>query len=374
MATKDFRTRNEIVVTVNKQGDADDVQKRKRRGPIIPSKVRPGHLSRRLVNETIRLFDAGYKKVGDDFLPTTNPIIAPFDDTFFRATPIRNLTAADFDAMRSDVLGLGVENFKNGTFKEILRGENSDKYGLLANIGDATLPLDTLTEWTSNGFKLRQDQLDAGVTLFDTKDMFFPDALGNNVKLLDGVSGQKITSTGIYTDAAVPFVPAFEMKVYLLPDLAMTFGDSQYVIGTDLPPSTWTSFRAFLNYFWMILPRPWVITPSDPFYNNYTGTIGVVHAGSIPAYEAVIAKLASHNSLPGSRGRTYNLRTFGTAADFFSYTDPADPLITTKHTQQFLRCGFDTGLFEDGTARNGVLKAIVEKGDSFYYFWSDGHS
>lgn len=311
----------------------------------------------------IRIFDLGYQKTGGVFISNTASVIPPFilapGGTWVSC---RDLQASDYDSLRTSILAEDVTQFET-KFKEVTRAENSAAYGILVDLGDGASHLDDLTEWTSNGLEANQAALDAGVTIYgsDVPGTFIQGDFTTLI-LKDGSSHQKITSTPAYGDAGVPFTPSGDMKVFLMPGFGLSTGSSSYLdAGTDIR-------RATLNQFYVVMPREWFLVPSNTHYQKYSGDIIYPDSYPIANYEAVIDVVLTHQSLAGSR---YIDRRFDGAdplSQFYYVPAASIPGGGYPHQDRLYAAILDPGY--DPALKNGILKAVVKKQDSYYYFWS----
>lgn len=236
-------------------------------------------------------------------------------------------------------------------FRKITKGALSSKYVLDAAFGAYSDVLDNLTQWTEGGLKVEQADLNTGLLIGSdpSLDFFF-----DPVVLLDGQANRKITATNSYAASAVAFSPIPKMDVYLPPKFVRLFGRSQLVAG---------SFQDQQNYssdFLTFSRNSFVINDTKDYQagsasgNVPTSIINTVINATINNWKSILPGRDFHFSYPStwSVGGTFNP---GIGAGY-AFLGPI---------------GSD-GRAADNNV-NGSLLAVVKKGESFYYFWTDGY-
>lgn len=258
MSTKDYRTKDEIIVSVNGKGsDADGDAESSRPGAVIPSKKRRSFLPRRGVSG-INFIDLGRLKAGGENLAHFAPTISrPPSDLNSIVTPI---TDPQKIALVSDLQNAfftfpSIE-WKN-QFEKITKGSAFEKaitVGFTDSDGDPVSGnLSEIDNWTSSGLDLTGAEVAtlaiAGHFLFDC--------------LLDfSAPGYRITTI---RDPAAPeaaFTALPKMTVYLAPALIYSSGLTGYTTGLHLyidgggvPHSDVVTVKDTLNAIYSVLPR-----------------------------------------------------------------------------------------------------------------------
>lgn len=347
MSTKDFRTQNEIVVTVkdrNRSDDAAAAKPKTRKGTVPPGKPAKRFLHRRKVTpKGINFYDLGQIVAG-----------AGFDDTDYQVpnTPIFGLgdiaapdpTTSDFEGRDAPLLAIPTAQLLNKV-RKITKGSLSAKYHVLALFGSYVDELDNLEQWTAGGLVVDQADLNTGLTIAANAAPYF-----DAVVLKDGEPNQKITTAPEYSAPAAAFSPVPLMDVFLVPKLA-------YLQGRATTPT----FGDVGQYgaIYLTLPRRFGINTADEWNGGDLSPLPPIGAGMDAA---TLEAINNWKGVVPNRGFfwTYLTNTWTTNAAF----PPAG-----HHTRGISAMG-SYSPFTYGP--NGALLAIVKKGSTFYYFWTDG--
>lgn len=317
-----------------------------RKGPIDFQRD-PDYLKRRLqAPKGINFWDMGQISDGSggwidtsEFFPTDvagTPGLLALDTSMFstRDTPLFAVPTADWPTK----------------FRKITKGGLSTKYMIDASFGAFGDALDNLSQWTAGGLVVSQTDLNSGlfVSSDPSLDYFF-----DGVRFLDSQSNRKITGTNDYTGPAVAFSPIPLMDVFLPPKFVRLTGRSQ------LTPGPTANQQAY-SYDFLTFPRDFIINASPV----YRGGTGVGNEATTIIDAGINAAISTWKAFIPGRDFSYN-----NALDTYTPGGTFNPGIGAGYA-------FITPVGPDGRAVdnsvNGSLLAVVKKGPSFYYFWTDG--
>lgn len=309
--------------------------------PIIQKGRSPDVLSRRK-GGFINFHDMGQVANGvggwidTNFRITNNPISDP--STLFAPYP----TTSDFANRDSTFLGDG------NRYRKITKGELSSKYVLAVGFDGGGGQVDTLPEWTGNGLKLTQAQLDAEGLSVGTDLPLKP--FFHNALIADSQPNIKITGLPSYGSPSVAFRISPRMDVYLPPVLLLLRGEGTY----DGSPGDRETYGQLYTTF----PRRFGINTTD-FYSG----------GSVPTPSGIDAQTLSAISNWQSiiSGRAYHFDNGTMLWSLGSFPGSATDLGIT----QIYFTPDGTG--SHGINTNGVLMAMVKQGGQSFYFWTDGY-
>lgn len=321
-----------------------DSKSGKRRSNSGKRKFEDDTLKRRPTGGFINIYDMGYIKSGLIY-ETLEYTISP---TLGSGNSHRSIDVSDFDGRNSLLFAIDSSLWKS-KFKKISKSPTvSQRYNIVAvftgNPGDF---LDNLEEWTDKGLKLTSDQVQ-NLQIFDGSGL-----LSSSIDL-SATSSQKITSLPSFSAPSVTFTPDVSMDVFVAPSLMLSEwttdeADSLGVIHTGI---------GFINGIWNILPRPWILDDSNPYFNK--GAIGADYraaggGGFSPwsdAYDGIVAAM----SLPGFRG----LLPVEVSLPARSYVYVGEVPSIQKAV------GVNT---KDNDDIPGVFMGAIKKGNQIFYFW-----
>lgn len=329
----------------------------------------------------IEFYDLGCIKTEDSYETIPSFLIAPPFQYSLSLAYVRALVADDYNDLRDYILGFSTSSLKT-TFRKITKN-NSFEYHLRLLAGERESELNDYPEWTADGFRATEDELDSGIEIYNGfSSDYIPDGfplpevhttqLGYFVAdkytnqspytyqrplVLKTAAHQKITALPSFDASEVSFTPSKNMKVYLMPDLAYFNGQSQVL--TSLGSKT-----AYLNLFYRVRPREWML-PSSPNYRKYGAELLYPYAYSNDQYQAVVQTVAAHQSLVDTRGVTQleDGVTWVAGFDFESTAGSGYP------QQEYLQA-VAWSRVPDSEVDKGILNAIVEKDGVYYYFWN----
>lgn len=336
-----------IEITLKPKADKQKKRKSPPR-PLIRTGSSPDVLSRRK-GGFIRFYDMGQVSNGSGGYLDTNFQITTAPIPSGNAQNAAPLTVTDYDNRDAPLLAAPTGQWMS-RFRRIDKGTVSVKYNINAQFGAFDDALDNLSQWTGNGLKVEQADLDTGLLVGGAANNPFFDI----VKLLNGETNQKITATPAYADSAVAFTPSPRMDVFFPPVLVFMRGTAINSVLDDL------YHFGDLN---LTFPRRFIVNTSD----DYQGGSGVTDpSGSPPSTDEfdaqTIAAIANWKTVVSGREYYYDSGTLTWSAGPFPPAAPRRGGIGVAERTQYT----GTDLL------NGVLLAVVKKGSSFYYFWTDG--
>lgn len=222
MSTKDFRTRNEIIISIKgkSQAEVDAPNSRKGKGSVPPGKPGKRFLKRR-VPETgaMKWFDLGYmKNAGSGLYENMSPMStgSTIDDSVYASFVASLLLRGIPNAKGLDPLIPSWAPFfgTNGYVPmQLFVNAGLNSYD---NAGSLYAPGPSHSDkWTATGLKLTADDVAAAPFVIGTHDNFailVPDPG-------DPTTRNKITAVNSFAAPAVPFTPARGMQVYIVPQL-----------------------------------------------------------------------------------------------------------------------------------------------------------
>lgn len=347
MSTRDIRTTDEIIVNVGKKDNAEkDVAGRRKRGQPRPGqKPDDGILKRRVVASGINFYDMAQVANGSGgWIDTDFQVITTPDQVGdFLAPP--PLLESDYAARDAELFTIPTANYLT-KFRKISKGSLSTKYGVIAAFGAFSDALDNLTQWKPGGLVVSQTDLNAGLSVGQGTDLKFFEFL----TLLDGQANVKITGTDDFAGPAVAFSPIPKMDVFLAPVLGFLRGRAKTSVFGD---------RGDYGELFLTFPRRFIINTADAYQGGDVSPDPATGQGMDSDTNAAISNWQS--VIPG-RGFFYD---FGAGVWSNGATFPPAGTIGKGIGYQ--------GQGVQGIELNGALLAVVKKGNSFFYFWTDNY-
>jgi hypothetical protein len=365
-----------IKVTGKKVTQSDAQKKRK----VTFRKSKANIFRRKKLTGLITFFDLGYKlnNISHEYETYVDQIIPPFiPEVGTSFVDVRNLGISEVTSLQNLILSEDVTTFETKFF-QIKKSYLSDNYNLaVSRDEDDYLDLRDVTEFSDDGLKVTDDELSFGVKvaggITPNLPLDFPDVTEfllpffaanrqfvNQDLILKTHENQKITTVADYTAPEVGFSPDKFMTVFLMPAYALSNGESIY--------STPDIHQGFLNLFYQLIPREWVLNESNLHYNKVAGSVLYPFQESTVNYNRMLDIVHSHESLANSRGTDSVVDGSGTVASFIYQPTNA----VGNPQQNDLRCKFDYRPVDNEGQPNGILKAIVKKQDQYFYFWTSG--
>lgn len=259
-----------------------------------------------------------------DILTPQQPLVTDYGD---RDTPLFLISTGDWKTK----------------FRKVTKGGLSEKYGIIAEFGAFDDFLDNLTQWSSGGLTVTQSDLNSGLLAASDPPLFF-----EFFTLLDGQPNVKITGSQLYTDSSVAFTPAPIMDVFFPPRLVFLRGRAKTSTFGD---------RGDFGELYLTFPRRFIINTTDDYFGGDISSEPATGAGMDTQTNNAIDNWKSLIS-----GREYFY-------DFASNTWAAGAFPPAGTTGKGIA---PQGVPVQDFGLNGNLIAVVKKGSSFYYFWTDG--
>lgn len=375
MSTKDFRTRNEIVVTVKGKARAEienDRGSRKGKGSAPPVKKDKRFLHRRTKETVVNFWDLGQIKSGDVYIDLPfyfNPGYNYYPD--FPAIPSGN-QAVDFDdikALETLVFAYPVSQWKDKYRK--FTYELAERYGLDFAVGDDTYLVgregsrnlvggsspSTANKWTAQGLKTKN--LDSGFTIIGPKAFSYFDTTNT--------SAVKITAVQNYAAAEVPLSLKGEVDIFLMPSVYLGTGGSAKNLGGS--PALLQFDVPFFNCD--ILPRSWFLSDGV-----FAGGLALQYQMFGSLYPSVAtaadiqALLAVYKSRPAATAIGLLVKLFGYAVT--PHPDPPPP--STGALSEFPSGSFFNIVLNPQLFFAGTLFAVIQSGGNTFYVWCNADS
>ncbi len=365
MSIKDFRTKDEIIISINARNKSAVAPGERRAAGMLPGRITRRYLPRRKKPDGfIKLFDAAQKFVDNVWITTNVSILATvfldFDEIGYNLP-----TAGQVNAIADEIVTDGGANPET-IYREINR-ENLQQ-AFIVNINGDGFPssfdsaLDTENEvFTENGVKLTPEQLATPNLTFQQRHANvveqFLEQGGCIYPLILNSTLTKVTDGYDFGADEVEFNLAPSDKIIFIPKLMTSRGISfnDYNQGGD-------AFRrtSYLNLIFRFKPRIF----ETPGLIQYAELIALVPtAGEIANFVAV---RDVHTAI--SPSRTFHvdryiddtpdptLETGGAFPDLpFNRSTPYEDLIYYK---------------SDFEAQTGTLTGIIKRGTRKFYVWT----
>jgi hypothetical protein len=383
MSTKDYRTKNEIIINVGASSGGSTEAPVKRRGAAVPgSKQKKRHLPRRKTGQ-INFYDLGQMRSGPGWIDTDFSVVPPWLAAGTVLTPVRGPLLTDWTETRdAEILPIDRATWKT-KFRKIVKNDQLPNYEIFLNWGPGGSGGDELSElenFTESGLSLTPAELADGLIvghiglLFSSGFTLHPD---------DDETGVKITETASFDADAVEFPLNPNMDIFLMPEFMFSDGESFGYSGifNNGTVSFAIGVTQHLNNFYRNAPRSFVETggPAAGSWSRFSG--------STPAeYAAAYAGTVFARSLPFARVRTgadtfsppNNVDIVWTAAAGASFPHPAifpaPPGYPNEHAPPFPEAHFFDITFSQIDGRgwyNGVLLAVILTKSRWFYVWSN---
>jgi hypothetical protein len=376
MSTRDYKTPNEILVTVNSDKVAEFDRKQKRRGSAPPTKTPKRFLPRRKKGGRIKIYDMGRKWNGSAFvdvayneLPTLNAVGTPVlgyvevSNGILKGWHLWTPRTQTYDALRGAIIDYDLATIE--TQHPQLKTED-DAYWFNLELIDwdvlgagpslLAASADDLSNWSADGWAVSGDFFD--IENFALTTGAYNDKLFHN--LYFGFDRNKFTATYDSTAANLPdFRLKLDDKIFLMPCFDQLGARADYG----------TVKRDYLTSNFQVIPR----TPYlDPANENYLDGINDDNPADPDAYDLKRIRFMRAYCANVLRKKSALNLDLG----YWAWNDALDPAVfPTPLDWSFLTCFWagdshtETSAFLGGGLPHGSLIAIIKRGDDLYFAW-----
>ncbi len=363
MSTKDYRTRDDIVITVKGKARAEvDASAKKKKGSVPVGKTPKRFLKRRTKESagSATFYDLGYMRNGSSGLY----------DNMSPMTPGTNVDDAIYASLVGTLLLRGVANAKAldpliPAWAGYFTANGFVPYQLSVTAGETTYynraslyapghPQRDTDKWTSSGLKLTAADVAAApfiITQLDRSAILVPDPG-------DPITKNKITAVNNFAAAAVPFTPSRGMKVFVVPALGVLTRESR-ALNYPLAGGE-VALDVVINPVIATKP-PQSYDPTSPFYGspiNVRWERGNNIFGAPVFYHSTWD--AANSGIPG-----YESPSIFAASSYWPIP-PGDPYINGRTQGMSAMHGLGPGFGGTDTSVNQLLFIIQQDGSTFY--------
>lgn len=389
MSTKDYKTRDEIVISVGGPGDGKGGGKRTRRrgGSAAPGRKGRKYLPRRKTGQ-ITFYDPGQILSAGDWIDNSfavTPVWVAVGETLI---PIRSILVSDYTERDAAVLAPDRATWKT-VFRKIAKNPQAINYDISVNWGDGLSEggeISTLHEWTPAGLALDAADLQHGFVISSGREFFEPVIVLNDPDPDNPAGKIKVTETRDFAADPVTFPLNPKMDIFLMPALSLAGGESfgySHIFNNGTVAFA-AGVQQKLNNTYLTVPRqPLIDTGDAPWSGSWARNSGATAAEYAAAYQAAVF----HRSLPFARVRSGfdtfappNLVVVVWTSDpgsAFPYPTifPPPPGYPNEHAPPFpearnFEVGF-TRLDGAGLLDDGVLLAVIFTAGKWFYIWSN---
>lgn len=278
---------------------------------------------------------------------------------------VRNFGVTDYAALEGISLAYSIPDWPT-TFRRF-----TDTDGKLYNVkisgDDFVLTLaDDEPEWTDAGLNLTADEKASTLLQIGTND----DVTFNpfNEFVLKGSGRNRVTAT--YDRAGMDIGPISltgNVNIYLMSRLVNSYGESTQQVPPGGPQNAF-----ILNAFFSLYPRATLLDPMNPLYGTFVYASLFINDGApasdMGAYTAALVPIEFHKQFQNTRGFFSSGGAFGSAAiSGFPLAGTVPPPAGGYSADPFFGVGSNPGF----TASGNYLVAVVLKGSTPFYIWSD---
>lgn len=386
MSTRDIRTPDEIVINVGRAGDDDestDAKRKRRRGPLPPSKPNNGIFSRRQKPAGITFYDLGSVRSGAVYLTRPNSVSPPVTLGVLGTGILAPITIANYSALMSEIMADGTAGLAANNRK--IKPSDGSSFVITAEIfgpgGSHIFTSNASPEWTDGG----------GLKITPAQSAEFPDgvlvrsgkidASGTAVKwTLDlgfQSDGYLLKFTNVFDYAGPAVAPLATLKngdnVFLVPQFNLHSGTAHGKHTTRDPidgNAYGTIDLARHELIYRLIPRDFS-NPDARFNGSIPGSGNVLDSYWIEAKGRTLALSPNRSFVFRTHHVRLALDSFEMFSGSFPFTDWGTLYNTDTGTIQAVTPNDSIG-FTAATitgAAPGILAGIIQRGGKFYFIW-----
>lgn len=381
MSTKDFRTRNEIVVTIP-DGSTADVElkpKKKKRAAVPPGKTGRRFLHRRRQAGNVNFWDLGQVKSGSVWVDL--PFSARSEFSSSSATVAYRFQESDWHLLGDQINAVPKNDWK--TYFRKLEFTTGEKYGV--DIADLQISGSLLyrvgrdgsrrdrdgividgTDWTDKGLTVNP----AAFTSYDGRRRFAVDGWAANYFFDNFPDYSKVTTLYDPTAANVPFTLGATANVFLMPRIVSLRArrlDTVTAFGTN-SHNMFTKYRALSREFWLersngsdFLPNIFSECPTNLTLTPTNSADLIANMAAAPG--TTFFRTTWPSSTPSVVQLVSDPGSWQTVFSEMRELTPIDYRVDMIPVH-------DPAAFPDGGGiASGILVGIIEQGGTYYYFW-----